>query len=156
MRISTTDIQAIIPDAPADNKQIDSTITTDKSDIAPPFSAHTEVKGTPYTVQYLGIPDYLETAGQLDVDGLHSKVADLESRILSRIQTNGMDDTVESYNEIVEGISKYLNISKNELPEVKLDKLYTYMKLSDKQNSLQSKLDKVYNQISKVMRHRIY
>lgn len=152
MRITTADITDIVstPDKPEGT--VDTAIVKDTG-IEPPLSAYTEVKGTPYTVQYLDIPYYDELVGELDVDNIRGQVAELEGNVMARLQANGMNDTVESYKEIIGHIKQYLGISDNELPEIKLEKLNTYLRLSLKQDALENKLDKIHGQISKIMRH---
>ena len=110
-----------------------------KVDIKPPLSAYDKITGKPYSVEYFKIDEWDNIDEDVpDVFDKKAKVKFVEDWVKERIKKLNLEDSIESYDEIMNQYKQELNISKTEKNESKLDRIYSYFKLLAKQ----AKLDK--------------
>lgn len=104
------------------------------SDLEPPFSVYEKMTGKPYSAKFFDFEnwDVLDS----DVNNTVGKIGDIENWIKGRIEGRKMEDTINSFDEIVNSYFDHLNISKNVRNMDKVDRLHKYIKLLSKQEKL--------------------
>ena len=118
------------------------------SDVEPPIDHYAEIKGHPYTSEFLGIDIWNDiTKGQIN---------DVERYVIDEIHLTGLMPTIESYKEIMQKLFEYLDISPNEMESVKLEKLHGYVSVRNKSKARQENIKRLIKQINKEAEERQY
>ena len=107
-----------------------------QSKIDPPFSIYEKEKGTPYTAEYFKLPAW-ELA--------EKKIKVIEKWIKNKIEKNNLEDTLDSYRYFIDRYFDELNIGKTEKGGSKLDRVYNYINLLDKQEKLDNRRREILN-----------
>ena len=108
----------------------------------PPLESWSEVKGMPYTAEYLGVNVWNEGAKH-DVDAV-------EGYILNEIKQKGLEPTTDSYREIMSNIERFLQLSPNIASNVKYDKVLGYVKLFAKYKKKKEEMTKIIGQANEL------
>ena len=119
----------------------------DKPTIEPPLSKYREVKGMPYTAEYFDIEYWDALSPEMDPDGMIKTVAKIEDFVAKEIKTRGFEDTVSSYNDIMDHITSFLKINSNEKLENKVDKIKAYIGLKTKMANAEKKRQKIMKEL---------
>ena len=104
-------------------------IGTDSHDI--PFSAYSDVKGHAYTAEYF---DFIGTTDLTSVAAIKSGISLIENFIKLQIEAGNLNDTVDSYQEVMKGLMKDIGLSKNMRNDHRFMELVNYIKLITKYN----------------------
>ena len=119
----------------ADDKIV--TIDNKESYVAPPLDKYEELKQKPYTVDYFKIKFWDQLNPEIDVNKVGEKVKYIEKWVNSEIQRKGMNNTVDSYNELMAQMEQTLSLGNNEKVERKLGRLHEYLKVLGKQRKVE-------------------
>jgi hypothetical protein len=103
----------------------------------PPFSIYKQINGIPYTAKFFDIKEYGQLNDLLDINNTREKVTIIERYVASLIDNREFEDTVESFNNLMDEVFMTLNIDKNEKRDVKLDKIYNFIKMSQRAKELE-------------------
>jgi hypothetical protein len=87
----------------------------------PPLSLYQDVRKRPYSA------DYFELGEEWEHWNFPKEFATIEDFIKGEIKDQGLTDTVESYNEIIEGVESKIGKRENEKVWHKLDRLTSYI-----------------------------
>ena len=108
----------------------------EKSKIDPPLSIYEKENGKPYTADYFKIIGWELLEGEYDIDKIRDKVHLIEEWIRDKIKNSNLEDSLESYKNIMERYFNELNIGKTEKNESKLERIYLYLQLLKKQKKI--------------------
>lgn len=115
----------------------------DVSDIEPPLSKYGEIKGKPYTVEFLNIEEWDALTPQTDVEGISTNVNRIEEYIAEEIKERGFEDTLQSYKDIMGQLMSAVEINDNEHLTTKLDKLFTYISFKIRMKGIENRNKKI-------------
>ena len=111
-----------------------------ETEVKPPLSAYKKINGKPYSAEYFGIDgwEFLSEEGR-DLDGVIKKVNTIEDYVKTEIEDKKLNDETASYDEIIERLKGIIGIGKNEKKESRLERIYLYVQLLNKQHALDKK-----------------
>jgi hypothetical protein len=113
------------------------------SRVEPPASIYERINKKPYLVDALNLENWELLQGEFDTEGIRDKVARVEKYILGRIKDRKLEDTLDSYRQILERFYGELSIGKNLKREEKLDRLDKWVGLLKKQEALDKRRDDI-------------
>lgn len=125
-------------------------------EIMPPVDKYAEVKGKPYTVDYLNIEFYEGLTPETDVNNIIGQVKKLDDYIIDIIKRKNLNNTVDSYCEVMEKIKQELSISENELLESKLSRIINYIEILNRNYTLEQEVKKYYGQFSDTRKSKLF
>ena len=140
------------PAEPVSTEKVD-TVPTVPSTAEPPLSKYTEIKGKPYTAEYLDIHFWDSLTPELDVDNTGKNVGMIEEYVAKEIDKRNLEDTVGSYREIMDEIKSFLNISANEKVEGRIDRYANYINMRNRQAKEEARHEKLMKRIFKESEH---
>jgi hypothetical protein len=133
-------------------KKIDTTdaANKDKADTKslPPLDNYREIKGHPYTVDYFKVHYWKELNPEIDVNKIANKIDAIEKYAQSKINEKRMNNTIESYKEIIGNIKSQLRLSDNDSIEKQLERVSDYIKVMSKQDKLDKEKRRLYGELS--------
>ena len=88
----------------------------------PPLNLYHQVRGHPYSVDYFDLGTHWEFANY------PQEIQTIEDFVGKEIKRMGLENTIESYQEIIAKLKEKIGISDNERTWHKLDKLVAYIK----------------------------
>jgi len=111
----------IEPVKPIDtNKTTGADTSTREGNIDLPISHYKDLNEVPYTVKHFNITGY-------DFDAIRGNVDILDNYIISQINERSLNDTKESYEQIVNEMFGLLGIEENTRNEIKFNKIVQYI-----------------------------
>ena len=122
-------ITSVSQEAPSQQEITLSNAETKKED-PHPISLHEGITGRPYLVDHLKIADIA------DALGLTKKAKDISDYVTAEIKKRGWTDTEDSFSM---ALGEIIPLDPNLKPDVKIDKLYTMVKILIRQNELEEK-----------------
>lgn len=99
----------------------------ESSTVLPPLSIYQKEKGHPYSVDYFNIDYWDQLNGELDIDKIRDKVGLIETWVEREIKQNKLEDSLESYKQIIKEMESELAIKPTEKLESKLERLAAYI-----------------------------
>lgn len=114
------------------DNSIDSGLRNIETNQEIPISLFKELKGYPYSVKYFDFMNFHESGDLNSIQTIKNGLNVIENYIQLLIETRGLNDNIESYTEIMDGIIDKLNISKNSRNDDKFLKVVNYIKLKSK------------------------
>lgn len=102
----------------------------DKSNTEPPVSIHEKVEGVPYTVKFFNIKDWDIVEKQKE------KVKLVERYIKDSIKRQKLEDSTESYKDLMENIMDEIGVKKTETKDSRFQRVAMYVELLNKQRNL--------------------
>ena len=88
----------------------------------PPLSLYPQVKGKPYSV------DYFDLGVNWEFSNYPQEIQTIEEFVGEEISKLGLENTIESYKEIISKVAAKVGLSENERTWHKLDKIVGYIK----------------------------
>ena len=88
----------------------------------PPLSLYPQVKGKPYSV------DYFDLGSSWEFSNYPQEIQIIEEFVGEEIKNLGLENTIESYKEIISKVAAKVGLSENERTWHKLDKIVGYIK----------------------------
>lgn len=107
-----------------------------KADPEPPLSIYEKMRERPYTAEYFKLTDWDALTDELDVLGTKEKARTVEEWVKEKIKREKLEDTTETYNEILDQYKDELGIKKTLKNDEKLDRIVKYIALLKKQRKL--------------------
>ena len=103
--------------------------------IEPPLSQYESVHNMKYTVKYFNLPDVFKMPDNpLDRYDLKNNILRLENFIKFQTQSRNIPDTLQSYQEILNGLlEKIGGTADGEMPHIIISRLGNYIKYIQKQ-----------------------
>lgn len=95
-----------------------------------PFTAYNNLKGHSYSAEYF---DFIGTRDLRAVAGIREGIEVIDNYIKAQMEENDLNDTIDSYHEIMKGIMRHLNLSKNIRTDAKFMAIVNYLKLLNKE-----------------------
>jgi hypothetical protein len=108
--------------------------------VSPPLSIYQKKNSNPYTVEYFNIRDFKELDDLNDISGLREKIDSIENFVGQEIERNGMEDSLESYDEIIEKLTEQLNLGKNTRVTNKIIRLANLINLLNRKIDIESQI----------------
>jgi len=103
----------------------------------PPLSVYNKINGKPYSVDFFDIKEWDLINGDMpDFEDKIKKVNLIEDYIGDEIDEYNLEDSVESYQNLIDKYIKILDIKPTEKSESKLERVYLYLELMAKQKKL--------------------
>jgi len=121
--MDTTFSKPTQPDINIDDFSIDSGIRTEgKTKVEPAFSIYKQVNKIPYTAKYFNVEP-------MEIPMINGKLNRIEDYIKSQIERRGLEDTTESYDNIMQEIFEAMGIEKTLRSDIRLDKIVKFLEL---------------------------
>ena len=111
--------------------------------VIPPLSAYEKVEGKPYSVEHFKVDNWDILDDTTDITNLRGKIKTIESFINRVIGEDDLEDSLETYKNIMDQYNKTLNIKSNEKTSLKIERLSSYFNLLNKQKDLEEKRRKL-------------
>ena len=146
------EMTAQAPAEPVSTEKVDTAIPV-TSNAEPPLSKYAEIKGKPYTAEYLDIDFWEALTPQLDVEGIGKNVGMIEEYVAKEIGNRNLEDTLDSYREIMGEVKSFLNMSPNEKAEGRIDRYANYINLKNRQAKEDVRHEKMMKRILKESEH---
>lgn len=103
------------------------------ADVTPPFSQYAALNKITYTQKFF------------DIEDVTSEVNTIEEYVNRKIEDNNLNDTIESYQSIVQGLLERIGIDPNEMNESKIYKVAKFIELISRNLSEEKKLEELLN-----------
>ena len=114
---------------PADVPMDTNEAVKNNSSVELPLSIYEEIKGSPYTIEYLSMNSELFNDRTMLRDGETIKMARaIDEFVSNEIERKNLTDSLDSYHSIIEHIKSVLKIDINEQSSSMLKKIYTFIK----------------------------
>lgn len=120
-------------------------VIPEKSKIEPPLSIYEKEYGKPYTVDYFKIPEWEMLDDETDIEKTRDKVKFIEKWVKEHIAGEKLEDSLDSYRQIIGRYMAELNVVPTEKLESKFERLSIYLGLLKKQKDLDVQKKMVIN-----------
>ena len=105
-----------------------------ETNVLPPLSCYKKVNAETYTEHFFNISD-ISYSNEVDI---------IENFIFNQIEKLNLEDTIDSYEEIINHIIEKLEISKNETLKSKIVKITNYINLLNRNITKEERLAKMH------------
>ena len=97
------------------------------TEVTPPLPEYQSVRGHPYTVEFFKMDTWDAYNNMTDVDHVKDRIQDIETYVQNEIKVHNLENTVDSYKEIMNKVVSGLSLSDNEMPDSKILKIANYV-----------------------------
>jgi hypothetical protein len=105
----------------------------------------------PYTMDYFKMHNFQGLGSFYDIH-YKPKVDAIENFISGEIEHNGLLPTTDSYDQVMDKVFTFLNISKNDMPDKALEKILIYGRIVKEQRDYESRIKGALDDIKKRVR----
>jgi hypothetical protein len=134
--METTFSKPTQPEVDIDDSSIDSGIRAEgKTKVEPAFSIYKQVNKIPYTAKYFNVE-------RSEIPMINGTLNRIEDYVKSQIERRGLEDTLESYNNVMQEIFEAMGMEKTLRSDIRLDKIVKFLEL----------LNRNYGNVSKSIR----
>lgn len=98
------------------------TVPNGKDDVSPPLSAYFDLNDVPYSAKYFNVENYMNDPDFIDVIEM---IAYLDEFAIEKVTDLKLQDTLESYDEIMQEVGKKIGQYENEDPVNRVRRFYT-------------------------------
>lgn len=154
-RVITAPVEAPPTPLAEVNAQNDAGISVVDTGVKPPLSEYTRINNHPYTIDYFKMKDF-QGLGMLYEAHYKPKIEAIENFVNGEIQHNRLIPTTDSYDQVMEKIFKYLEISKNDMPDKALEKILIYAKMTKSKRDYETKIKGALDSLRKYSKVEAY